>query len=171
MKKEFELGMTDRGFYYFDFGFGSHGKVNYRIWVNRKLVRNYVNVNGEKVAFIEFPLSYVTIKKTKKGNYVLVPDEINNVFYLEQECGYRGGASIDVETESTIELDGVVYHSPLGATGVDALKLVATPEKNVTYKWTRTGRTYGQPKSGKVTVTLDGKEIEELPDEELEELL
>lgn len=166
--KEFE----GKRFHFLDFGSGYHGRKNFRLWVNRQLVRH--DEDGEPI--IEFPVRDAQVLRTEKGSLVLKPSEGVTTFDLFVKCGYRGSASIEVlEPAPLVELDYVVYESPAGSLGVSVGKLVCVRGEKVKYRWERTGRLYGAPGEGISVVYADGRTevLDGLLDgvEELEEAL
>ena len=163
---KFNLNYTEKGFAYLNLGYAFHYKPTHRIWVNRRVIAELANKE-----ILQFPLKHVAIKKTNKGNYVIVPDEINNVFYIELKCGYRGSSKIEITSEVNEVIESKGYQSEVGNLGVNKIVLVSTPLKYVEFKWTRTGRLYGNPGNGKMRLNLDGTTIELTDDDELEELL
>lgn len=143
--------------YYIDVGSGTHGKVSFRLWLSSKLVRE-----EEGYLYVEFPL-HAQIIKTEKGNYVAKPGPgvIYDVFV---DCGYRGDAEFQVEVDDPeiLQLDYVVYHSPVGSLGVSRGALVYVPSgKPIIVRWKRTGRLYGSPAKGTTKYYPDGT-VEEL---------
>ncbi len=158
-------------FYYIDFGYETHGRTSFRLWVSSKLVQTDDN-NRE---YIEFPIT-AKIVETEKGTIILKPlqdGERYYVFDLYQPCGYRGSAYITVLEPEPLNVK--VYrhfHSPLGNLGEDYGMLIMVNSDKVKIKWGRIGRTYGAPKEGYRVYYADGKteEIEHIDLEDLEEI-
>jgi hypothetical protein len=154
--KEFE----GTKFYYIDVGSGAHRKVSFRLWLSSKLVQR----DEKGSLFIEFPLS-AQIVQTEKGNYVAKPGP-GIIYDVYVYCGYRGDAEFQVETDDpeNLQLDYVVYRSPVGSLGVSRGALVYVPSgKPIIVLWWRTGRLYGSPAKGISKYYPDGT-VEELDD-------
>jgi len=161
-------------FYYIPFGCGYHRKTDFYLWINRRLVKFDENGNP----YTEFPAQDSKVIKTEKGNYVLRPEEGWTTFAsVGEECGFRGSSSfeiLDPPKETVVLLEYTIYNSPAGSTGVSCYGLVSVKSKELTIKWTRTGRLYGKPSCGIRKYYADGKveDFEGLSDglEALEEL-
>jgi len=165
MQKEYLSTKTfnDKQFFYLDFGKETHGRISFRLWVNRKLVKR----DNENKPYIEFPISNAKIIKTEKGNLVLRPSEGWNTFDLFVECGYRGSSAIEIlQPEDAEKYTYSIYRSPLGSLGVSEGKLVCAKADKVIFRWKKTGRLYGKPSRGITVCYLDGREeeLDGLPD-------
>jgi len=194
MKVAFRENERGRKFPFVDIGSETHGRISFRLWVNKRfiqphIVNNHViydekterwyNIKNFQDGFeIVFPIHDARIEKTSKGSLVLRPCEGSTVHNIIVPCGYRGGASIDV-ISSSID-DGDIfqyreYHSQRGNVGRDRGALVNCPSGiPLKYRWHRTGRLYGAQAEGVTIIMPDGteKEIDRLPDEleDIEEL-
>jgi len=173
IKSSYEPSFVERGgsrFYYIDVGSETHGRISFRLWISSALlVADRLKGKNKLV----FPCSAL-IHKTAKGNYVLRPSDDHITVDIYVRCGFRGGSTIKFEEKPVIALAYAVYSSPLGSTGISRGYLASFKKTQfpITYSWSRSGRLYGSPASGRTMVTVDGEEREAPPlDEELEELL
>jgi hypothetical protein len=143
-------------FYFCKVGKETHGKPSFILWVNPKLID--LNKN-----YIAFPVNATLVKGSK--DYILKPTSNPNlwVFNIWVECGYRGSSNFEILTPYTQKVDYYEYKSPTGSLGVSKGALVETTEPYVKIKFSRTGKTYGKPKSGIMIFKRDGS-IEELPE-------
>lgn len=161
-------------FYYIPFGCGCHGKTDFYLWINKKLVKFDESGNP----YTEFPAQNCKVIKTEKGNYVLRPEEGWTTFIsVGEKCGYRGSSSFEIlepPKEMVVLLGYTIYDSPVGSLGVSNYGVVSVNGKELTIRWERTGRLYGKPSCGIRKYYADGKEedFENLPDglEAFEEL-
>jgi hypothetical protein len=166
-KKEIE-GKT---FYFKNYGDGYHGSIDFRLWINRKLVK----VDEEGKEYIELPCENARIIKTEKGNLVLRSCEGWTVFNVGVECGYRGASNFEILEPQNCEIFKYeIYHSPVGSLGISTYGLVNSPSPKIKVKWERSGRLYGRASKGIVICYADGRmeEIEDIQDglEALEEI-
>jgi hypothetical protein len=158
-----KLKLEKRGDYYFTrIGSEYHGRPSHIIWINRKLLK-------EGQEYIEFPLENAKIHKTEKGNLVIKPDENCSVISIFVPSGFRGESDFEIYPENIEYITYKEFSSPRGNLGIGKGALINMPasEKEIVIKWSRTGRTYGEPKSG-VTIIKPNGEIENL--EEIEDL-
>jgi len=161
-------------FYYIPFGCGHHGRIDFYLWINKRLVKFDENRNP----YIEFPAQNSKVIKTEKGNYVLRQEEGWTTFIdVGEKCGYRGSSSFEIlepPKETAVLLEYTIYDSPAGNLGVSSYGLVSVKGTELTVKWERDGILYGKPSHGIRKYYSDGKEedFENLPDglESLEEL-
>ena len=160
-KKVFE----DKEFYYVDVGQESHGRPSYRLWVSS----HFVAQDEYGRPYIQFPTVHADIVVTEKGNKVLKPTSGMNVFYIFQECGYRGDSSIEILSPHEKAFKFLIFSSPVGSLGASEGYLVATKESFVKYRWKRTGRLYGSPSKGITAIYVDGK-VEELPVDDVSDI-
>lgn len=161
-------------FPFLDFGYETHGRKSFRLWISTKLIQK--DEKGQDV--ISFPMN-ATLIRTEKGSLVLRPGP-GVVYDIFVKCGYRGDSKIEIlKPQPSLAVKYYDYSSPRGSLGVSHGMLVwlETPQ-SLTYRWRRTGRTYGEPKKGLSIIHPDGRveEIDELPDglealHELRELL
>ncbi len=156
-------------FYYCDFGSERHGRTSFRLWVHNKLV-----TDNEGTPILQLPCEAKLVKGKK--DWVLRPDENHLTFDLYLPCGYRGGASFTILKSSdevaVQEARYYIYKSPLGNLGVSEGAIVSIPKiiLPVNIEWSRSGRTYGDPKSGVAVLHEDGTITEQIP-EDVAELL
>lgn len=157
-------------FYYIDFGSEEHGRTSFRLWISSALLVAEALAQGKTV--VQFPCDAIIIK-TNRGNYVLKPSSEHLTVDIFIQCGFRGSSSIKFEKEPLMKLEYRIFSSPLGATGVSkgVLATFLKSELPVYFTWSKTGRLYGSPPSGRCIITKDG-EVKEAPplDDELEEL-
>jgi hypothetical protein len=161
-------------FYYIPFGCGYHGKTDFYLWINRRLVKFDENGNS----YTEFPAQDSKVIKTEKGNYVLRQEEGWTTFIsVGEKCGYRGSSSFEIlepTGEAVVLLEYTIYDSPAGSLGISNYGVVSVNGKELTIRWERTGRLYGESPCGIRKYYADGKEenFENLPDglEALDEL-
>jgi hypothetical protein len=157
-KKEIE----GKIFFYKNFGKGYHGKVNFRLWINKQVIK-FDDNNKE---YIELPCENARIVKTEKGNLVLRPCEGWYVFDVGVKCGFRGESDFEILDPKDCEIFRyVIFDSPLGSIGVSKYGLVSTTSTKITLRWWRSGRLYGKPNKGIIIIHLDGKE-EDFPDQD-----
>ena len=154
--------------YYLNVGYEDHGRPTAKVFVHSDCIEN-----GEVRAM------GCTLKKTGKGNYVIVPDKDHFVAVVGWESGFRGASDYSILTPVSISLPFKVYRSERGSLGVSKYALVSTgKDEMVKAKLTRSGRTYGKAKTAVQVIKVEGEEIKEtlLPseaeeDQELIELL
>jgi len=148
--KEFQ----GKRFAYLDFGNEYHGRRSFRLWVNRRLI-----TRKDDEDIIIFPVKNARIEQTEKGTRVLRPTGGYTTFDVFVPCGYRGGSSIEIlEPNPEAVLDYSVYRSAAGSLGVSHGKVVSVKSDYLIYKWSRSGRLYGDSPTGVTRVTSDGNE-------------
>lgn len=132
-----------------DFGYESHGKISFRLWIDPSFVQS---TNSDP--HIIFPLPG-KIHRTENGHLVLLPDENMFVYDIFVSCGYRGNSYVSPESPHFGEFPYYIYNSPLGSTGISEGKLVNYP-KELRWSWEKTGRTYGNPCNGEIVISPNG---------------
>jgi len=168
MKEKVSYKEDEKGnrFPYIDFGSEYHGKISFRLWVSKTLIKSDED-------YVEFPCNGF-IHKTEKGNLVLKPSTEYVTYNIYIPCGYRGGASFKVLSPTPeFIVRYSMYRSPCGSLGVSEGALIVVKGDLLKVEWRRTGRLYGNPASGVNIYFPDGgvKEIDGLPDNEsLEEI-
>jgi hypothetical protein len=148
-------------FYMIKMGRETHGKPSFILWVNPKLINPQKN-------YISFPINASLVKGTK--DYILKPTNDPNkwVFDIFIECGFRGSSSFEILSPYTKKVYYWEYKSPRGNLGISKGALIETAENYVKIRFSKTGKTYGKPKSGIKIYKLDGS-VEELPSDTLED--
>ncbi|MEA3343359.1 MAG: hypothetical protein U9Q92_04275 [archaeon] len=169
---EFKVDEKDSKFPYTDVGSETHGGSSYRLWLSGRFVEpRYTGKDIEEGEYgVLFPAKGLRVEKTEKGSYVLRPNDKSLVHDIFVNCGFRGGSSINI-LEPEIGKDDIFtyreYRSELGNLGISEGMLVNVPEGAVVkYRWTRSGRLYGNPSEGVIILMPDGSEsnFEEIPD-------
>jgi len=156
MEKEIE----GKKFYYKNFGREVHGKISFRLWINRKLVK----FDENKTPFIEFPIKGAKIIKTDKGNLVLRNCEGWSVFKIGIVCGYRGVSFYEILQPGNCEVfEYKMFSSPIGSLGISRYALVNVPDTKLKVKYSRSGKTYGEPSNFLEILYVDGR-IESISD-------
>jgi len=194
MKVAFRENERGRKFPFVDIGSETHGRISFRLWVNKRFIQPHIvnnhaiydekterwyNIKNFQDGFeIVFPIHDARIEKTSKGSLVLRPCKGSTVYNIMVPCGHRGGAGIDVLSPPVSDDDVFryqEYRSARGNLGIDEGALVNCPTNvPLKYRWRRTGRLYGAPAEGVTIIMPDGteKELDMLPDglEAIEEL-
>lgn len=155
VKEKIELEkMEGIDFYYAEVGKETHGKVSFRLWVQKDLVTFENNF-----PFIEFPCYNSKIVVSGSGNIMLKPYNDWNTYFIFLESGFRGGSSLEIKegADSLVFLPFKNYHSQLGSLGVDFGYLLSSPASSkVVIYGARNGRLYGKPSEG-IVVIENGK--------------
>lgn len=153
-------------FFYVDMGHGHHGKNDFRLWVNKRLVK----FDENNRPYISFPIKGARLEYGKSDYTVkLLPSDGMNVFDVFVECGYRGSSFFKVDEPKDRIFNYVVYRSETGSLGVSDGALVVSDKDKLVIEWEKTGRLYGSPSKGKYIIELDGTETD-LGEIELDEL-
>jgi len=134
------------GAYLIHLGAGPHYRPVLKFYVHKSLVCNDGNMK-----YIEFPLK----AEVKEEIKAIVPSDNRNVFVVEVEAGYRGGAKLQVLSPALKLYDYPLYQSEQGSLGVGVGALVETDRDYVVYYWERSGRLYGEPGKGITIITKD----------------
>lgn len=166
LSKEYE----DKRIYYVHVGYEDHGKPTARVFVHRECLTD----NGQDVQ-----LAGCRLKRTEKGNCVIVPDPDYFIAVVGWESGFRGSGSYELITPVEEELPYRVYRSERGSLGISRYALVSAGKgKTIKAKLTRTGRTYGNPKNALQVIRVEGSDVkvdflpqEAQEDEELVKIL
>jgi hypothetical protein len=132
------------------------------MWVSSKLIKN--NEQGEP--YITYPLKGVALIKGQK-DYILKTGE-NNLYYVFVQSGYRGSSSIEIISPTIQVVKFYIYRSQLGSCGIGEGALVETKEPVIKVKFSKTGKTYGAPKSG-ILIYYENGDLEEIPSDSIDD--
>ena len=148
--------------YYVYVGYEDHGKPTAKVFVHEDCLTKDRDVR----------LVGSRLKRTEKGNYVIVPDPDYFIAVVGWECGFRGKSSCELLTPVEERITYWVYRSERGSLGMSKYALVSVKkDQTVKAKLSRTGRTYGHPKSALQVIKVDGDEVKAdfLPEEAQED--
>jgi len=154
--KEFK----EKKYYFIPFGYGWHGEISFRLWINHKLIDRMPK--DEDGLLLPIPIKDVEIQRGRK-DYVLRTGS-GYLFDIYIPCGYRGGANFEIIEPEPIQVVSYVdYRSPVGSLGISQGALVVVNKPFIVYKWHRTGRLYGSEPEGitRIIYNKDGEAKEE----------
>jgi hypothetical protein len=152
MQVEYKTDEKLNRYPFVDIGSGYHGRPAYRLWISP----SFITKEGEW-EILEFPIRGAEIQKTEKGNYVLRKKEDSVVYNLYVRCGFRGSASFEILSDERETFPYTHYHSGCGALGVSEGALVNHPYTSLKYRWSKSGRLYGNAGIGIRIISPDGE--------------
>lgn len=145
MKQEVKLEVLSRNgeeFYRARFGYVRHGRPSFFVWINRRLVQR--DENGDPVLRLGKGMK---VRKTEKGNFVIVPSEEHSIIVIGWKAGYRGTSGYEILSPQVVELELPFeeWRSPRGAEGISTYALLSVRGDRVLVRLWRSGRLYGDP--------------------------
>ena len=155
------LSREGRDFYRARFGYVRHGSPSFRAWVNRRLVQ----ITGDGSPLLRLGKG-MRIRRTEKGNLVIVPSEEHSIVVVGWNAGYRGTSGYEILSPQVVEMELQFekWSSPRGALGVSTYALLSLRGDRVLVRLWRTGRLYGDPAEAvlEYVATEDGVEEREI---------
>lgn len=147
-------------FFYNDFMGFNLKEINFRLWYHRSFIKE-----KEGKMYISFPLKNASIKtiKTESGDdiHYITPSK-NIIYVVVVHCGYQGNSQITFEdyTRGLLKTMAFWLPSPFknddkGVSKGCIIEVEGTQPLN--YEWRRSGKTFGEPKSGVTYVYPSGK--------------